>query len=93
MSTGGHEMNEVKVFPIIQASLAALLFGASAPLAKILLGQIEPVPLAAFLYLGSGTGLLIYQLAIILVNKEKKGEAPLQKKIFHGFSVPYYLAG
>lgn len=75
-------MNKVKVFPIIQALLAALLFGASAPLAKILLGQIEPVPLAAFLYLGSGTGLLIYQIVIYLITKEKKGEAPLSKKDF-----------
>ena len=40
------------------ALLAALLFGASAPLAKLLLGEIEPVLLAAFLYLGSGFGLL-----------------------------------
>lgn len=75
-------MNKVKVLPIIQALLAALLFGASAPLAKILLGQIEPVPLAAFLYLGSGAGLLIYQIMINLISKEKKGEAPLSKKDF-----------
>jgi drug/metabolite transporter (DMT)-like permease len=43
---------------IVQALFAALLFGASAPLAKLLLGDVEPVPLAAFLYLGSGLGLL-----------------------------------
>ena len=36
--------------------LAALLFGASAPLSKLLFGEVKPVPLAAFLYLGSGTG-------------------------------------
>ncbi len=42
--------------PIIQALLAALLFGASAPLSKLLLGEIDPIPLAAFLYLGSGIG-------------------------------------
>lgn len=75
-------MNKTKVFPIIQALLAALLFGASAPLAKILLGQIDPVPLAAFLYLGSGTGLLAYQLIINIIEKEKKEEAPLSKKDF-----------
>ncbi len=38
------------------ALIAAALFGASAPLAKILLADIEPVTLAAFLYLGSGIG-------------------------------------
>ncbi|MFL0266688.1 DMT family transporter [Candidatus Clostridium radicumherbarum] len=75
-------MNKAKIFPIIQALLAALLFGASAPLAKILLGQIDPVPLAAFLYLGSGTGLLVYQMIINIIDKGKKGEAPLSKKDF-----------
>lgn len=44
--------------PVIQALIAALLFGASAPLAKLLLGEIDPILLAAFLYLGSGIGLL-----------------------------------
>lgn len=34
--------------------LAALLYGASAPLSKLLLRQVEPIPLAAFLYLGAG---------------------------------------
>ncbi|GKU24569.1 DMT family transporter [Clostridium folliculivorans] len=73
-------MNKAKVFPIVQSLLAALLFGASAPLAKILLGQIDPIPLAAFLYLGSGTGLLIYQIVLNLISKDKKSEAPLSKK-------------
>ena len=40
--------------PVYQALLAALLFGASAPLSKSLLSSIDPVPLAAFLYIGSG---------------------------------------
>lgn len=75
-------MNKEKVLPMMQALLAALLFGASAPLAKILLGQIDPIPLAAFLYLGSGTGLLVYQTINNIINKEKKGEAPLSKKDF-----------
>jgi drug/metabolite transporter (DMT)-like permease len=50
--------------PALQALLAAILFGASAPLSKLLLGAVQPVPLAAFLYLGSGTGaflLLFFQ--------------------------------
>ncbi len=41
---------------IVQALVAAVLFGASAPLAKVLLAGIEPVALAALLYLGSGIG-------------------------------------
>jgi drug/metabolite transporter (DMT)-like permease len=38
---------------------AALLFGASTPLAKLLLAQASPWLLAALLYLGSGLGLAI----------------------------------
>ena len=44
----------LKVQPKVQAILAAVLFGISAPLAKLLLGKVDPIPLAAFLYLGSG---------------------------------------
>ena len=42
---------------IFQALLAALFFGASAPISKLLLGDVPPVLMAAFLYLGSGTGI------------------------------------
>ncbi|WP_139904954.1 DMT family transporter [Clostridium thermarum] len=75
-------MNKVKIFPRIQALLSALLFGASAPLAKMLLGHIEPVSLASFLYLGSGTGLLLYQMITNLIGKKGHAEAPLLKKDF-----------
>ena len=44
--------------PGITATLvAAILFGAGTPLAKLLLGQISPWLLAALLYPGSGLGL------------------------------------
>ncbi|MFN2645506.1 MAG: DMT family transporter, partial [Burkholderiales bacterium] len=39
------------------AMLSAALFGASTPLAKMLLGAINPLALAGVLYLGSGIGL------------------------------------
>lgn len=42
---------------ITHALLSAALFGASTPLAKLLLGEISPLLLAALLYLGSGLGL------------------------------------
>jgi drug/metabolite transporter (DMT)-like permease len=45
------------------ALLAAALFGASTPLAKLLLGDVPPVGLAGLLYLGSGLGLLLTRLA------------------------------
>lgn len=42
---------------IHQALLAAVLFGASTPLAKSLTGTTSPLILAGLLYLGSGLGL------------------------------------
>src|SRR6266508_1022235 len=39
------------------ALAGAALFGASTPVAKLLLGEIQPVLLAGLLYLGSGLGL------------------------------------
>ena len=45
---------------VIAALLAAMLFGASTPLAKLLLGDITPLLLASVLYLGSGIGLLVW---------------------------------
>lgn len=47
------------LYPFLQALLAAVLFGASAPLAKILLGEMEAIPMAGFLYIGSGAGALL----------------------------------
>ena len=44
------------------ALASAVLFGASAPLAKILLGSIAPQMLAGLLYLGAGIGLSIVHL-------------------------------
>jgi len=37
--------------------LAAVLFGASAPLSKLLLESVDPLPLAGLLYLGAGAAL------------------------------------
>jgi drug/metabolite transporter (DMT)-like permease len=41
---------------------AALLFGASTPAAKLLIGQVQPQLLAGLLYLGSGLGLLLVSI-------------------------------
>ena len=48
---------------VTSALAAAILFGASAPLAKLLLANTSPWLLAALLYLGSGLGLWIFRLA------------------------------
>lgn len=42
------------------ALASAALFGASTPLAKLLLGEIPPLLFAALLYLGSGLGLAVW---------------------------------
>lgn len=41
---------------------AALLFGASTPFAKALLGEIDPWLMAGLLYAGAGIGLLTFRL-------------------------------
>ncbi|MCK0210070.1 EamA family transporter [Starkeya koreensis] len=43
------------------ALLSALLFGASAPFAKMLVGSVAPQLLAGLLYLGAGVGLALVQ--------------------------------
>jgi drug/metabolite transporter (DMT)-like permease len=78
--------------PIIQALIAALLFGASAPLSKLLLGEIDPVPLAAFLYLGSGVGLLGIKLIQNINQQGSKKEAQIEKTDF-GWLAGAILAG
>lgn len=47
--------------PVACALGAALLFGASTPLAKPLAGELAPLLLAGLLYLGSGVGLAIFR--------------------------------
>ncbi len=47
---------------ITSALGAAALFGASTPLAKMLVGDVPPVLLAGLLYLGSGVGLFVWLL-------------------------------
>lgn len=51
---------ETSLTGISFAVMAAVLFGASTPFSKILLGKTEPVLLAGLLYLGSGVGLAIW---------------------------------
>jgi drug/metabolite transporter (DMT)-like permease len=53
------------------ALAAALLFGASTPVAKLLVGQVPPLLLAGLLYLGSGLGLG----ALLLWRRTRETEA------------------
>ena len=47
---------------VFYALLAAVLFGASTPVAKLLVGDVQPLLLAGLLYLGSGIGLSVARL-------------------------------
>jgi len=62
------------------ALLAAALFGASTPLSKLLLGRIEPVLLAGFLYLGSGLGLALWIGWRRFLIKDQKHQPRLQQR-------------
>lgn len=55
-------MRSVLRSPILAALAAAVLFGASTPFAKALLGTTPPLLLAGLLYLGSGAGLALARL-------------------------------
>ena len=55
---------------VILAILAALLYGISAPVSKILLRELSPTMMAALLYLGAGIGMLIVSIIKSLSEKE-----------------------
>src|SRR5688572_9630394 len=57
---------------ILQALTAAIFFGSSAPIAKFLLDDISPIFLAAFLYLGSGSGVTLTRWLNQAKVKEKE---------------------
>lgn len=60
------------------ALLSAMLFGASTPLAKLLLGTVDPWLLAGLLYLGAGIGLATIHLSRAALRLPS-AEAPLRR--------------
>jgi drug/metabolite transporter (DMT)-like permease len=60
------------------ALISALLFGASTPFAKLLLGDVNPWLLAGLLYLGSGIGLGLVSAVRNAIGL-KRTEAPLAR--------------
>ena len=82
------------------ALVSAALFGASTPLAKLLLDGIDPLLLAGLLYLGSGIGLSLVQVVARLRRRSALGEAPLRGRqwlwlglaiVFGGVAAPGLL--
>ncbi len=62
---------------------AAALFGMSAPMAKSLLGSTGPLVLSALLYLGGGTGLVLFGvLAHFRPRQQRREAAPKREDIW-----------
>jgi drug/metabolite transporter (DMT)-like permease len=81
-------MDSKIIRPILFALASAVLFGISAPLAKILLNEVDAVVLAGLLYLGAFVGLGLYSIVSKIFRTKKSDIAEsLGKK-----DLPY-LAG
>jgi len=73
------EISMSHLFPGVPLALgAAILFGASAPLSKLLLGSVEPQLLAGLLYLGAGLGLAVIHSGRAAIGIPAQ-EAPLRR--------------
>ena len=87
ITAGNSEMfRDIRLQSILMAILAAVLYGISSPLSKLLLAEIPPTLMAALLYLGAGFGMLIINL-IKLARKKERIEARITKN-----ELPYILA-
>ncbi|MCB8926525.1 MAG: DMT family transporter [Ardenticatenaceae bacterium] len=73
-------MTRQNLTPFLQAFAAAALFGVNAPLSKLFLGEVEPIVLAAFLYLGSGLGLLLLKGGQRVWGTAVASETPIGKE-------------
>jgi len=71
---------------------AAVAFGASTPLAKLLLGRIDPWMIAALLYLGSGLGLSLLMFTRRVLG-HSGGEAPPTKSDFPWLAGTIFFGG
>lgn len=66
---------KTKNLATVYAILAAALYAINIPLSKLLLRQVDPTMMAAFLYLGAGVGLFFYGL----FSGESKKQEPLTR--------------
>lgn len=61
----------IKYKSVGMAILAALLYGISSPLSKVLLTELPPTLMAALLYLGAGLGMVGLNIYNIIAKKEQ----------------------
>lgn len=84
-------MSDMKKTPAFQGAFlgltAAFLFGCSMPLAKVLLGAVQPFLLAGLFYLGSGLGLTLW-----LGFKKTQGAAASQQAPLRKADLPWLAA-
>lgn len=80
-----HACMKNKTSAIFMAILAAALYGVSAPFSKLLLVHIPPTLMAALLYLGAGTGMLLFNIFKRLSSSQRV-EASLTRK-----ELPYII--
>ena len=71
---------------------SAVLFGASAPLSKWLIGSVDPWLLAGILYLGAGIGLAIVHLGRSVLGLPRV-EAPLKRKDLPWLAAVLFFGG
>lgn len=71
---------------IALAVLAAVLYAVSTPVSKIMLEEVAPTMVAAFLYLGAGIGMG----AMIIIRRQRK--RPTLEERLHRRDIPYALA-
>ncbi|MGM0510385.1 MAG: EamA family transporter, partial [Thermoplasmatota archaeon] len=65
--------------PLLYIIISASLFGLSAPLAKILVSDIEPIVLAGLLYLGAFLGLSLLTVVKNLLGKKEEKALALER--------------
>lgn len=87
IESGANRVYCMSIRPALPALSAALLFGASTPLAKLLVGDVHPLLLAGLLYLGSGLG-----LAALMLYRVKAGKAQAARLRISRRELPW-LAG
>lgn len=79
MSDKHGDIDHNHLWPGVPLALgAAVLFGASAPLSKLLTGAVDPWLLAGILYLGAGIGLVAVRMGRRLIGLRSE-EAPLRR--------------
>lgn len=76
---------ETSVVAVGYAILAALLYGISAPVSKLLLVKLSPTMMAALLYLGAGFGMIAVNI-IKRIRKVEQSEAKMTQK-----EMPYII--